>query len=74
MAIATKTQKKQPYKPGKLLTPEEAAAKLRVTVKTLSNWRVAQDPTKPQFIKDKRIILYDENVLDRWLADHTVSF
>ena len=53
-----------------LQTPDQAAQKLNVTIRTLARWRT--DGCGPRFVRvGKRRIGYTEAEIDRWLADHT---
>lgn len=56
------------------LTPDEVAAELRVTVKTLRNWRYLDRNRPPHkrrgrpWIKPAGHVLYPRDGLDAWLA------
>jgi excisionase family DNA binding protein len=52
----------------KLLTPEEVAERLQVTLRTLQRWRTSG--TGPAYIKSGRLIRYPEGDLKAWLAAH----
>ena len=47
-----------------LATPEEVAEYLRVTVKTLKNWRCLR--TGPRFTKAGRLVRYRWVDVDKW--------
>jgi len=48
------------------LTPPEVAGMLRVSVKTLANWRHAA--SGPPFVRQGRRILYRRAAVERWVA------
>jgi predicted site-specific integrase-resolvase len=51
------------------LTPEEAAARLRVSLATLAGWRFQRKG--PAFRKFGRRVLYPLDLLEQWEADAT---
>lgn len=52
------------------LTPEELAARLRVSLRTLEGWRNRRQG--PSFRKFGRRVLYPLDLLERWENDRTV--
>ncbi|WP_222424192.1 helix-turn-helix domain-containing protein [Desulfamplus magnetovallimortis] len=55
----------------KLLTTDEAAIYLGVTVQTLANWR--HDRKYLKYVKLGRAIRYQKAELDRYIAENTIS-
>lgn len=54
-----------------LLTPEQTAERLGVTVGTLANWRTAGDG--PPYVKmGSKLVRYPEDDLRSWLTENTV--
>jgi len=54
---------------GELLTPSEAAAKLRVQVSCWADWRFRGKG--PQYLKvGGRVVRYPSDLLDAWIAQH----
>ena len=58
------TPQEPPSRPT-LLTPEEVAQYLRISQKTLANWRCAE--RGPRYLRIGRDIRYPENALLDWL-------
>lgn len=54
-----------------LLTPEEVAQRLRVSVLTLANWRSAG--RGPAFVKVGRTVRYEESAIEAYLKQQTVE-
>ena len=54
----------------KLLTTQEAAVYLGLTIKTLNNWRYSQR-TKLKYIKLGGAIRYSQKDLDEFIAENT---
>ena len=50
-----------------LLTPKEAAARLRVSESTLAKWRMTAHRKLP-FVKIGAKVVYDEAVIERFIA------
>ena len=57
--------------PGALLTEQEAAELLNVSVRTLQDWRVTSDG--PPFARVGRLVRYRRDSLHAWLAQNTVQ-
>ena len=53
------------------LTPDEAAERLRIPVKTLANWRTKR--VGPPVRKFGRRVLYPLDQLEQWERDQTVK-
>lgn len=64
-----KTKKHELLELDEVLTPEEAAAALKVHVGTLGNWRTAGGG--PQFTRVGRHVRYTKNDLAAYLAART---
>lgn len=58
--------------PGRLLTPEEAAAKLNLSPKTLAKDRCTRQMGIP-FVKFLRSVRYRDGDLDKFIADRVVA-
>lgn len=52
---------------GNLLTTQEVAEKLRVSVSSVVGWRINQKRGGPPFIKVGHHVRYDATELDKWL-------
>lgn len=56
----------------RLLTPAEVAVRLGVGQKTLANWRYQR--VGPQFVRaGRRLLGYEPDAIDRWIAQQTVK-
>lgn len=55
-----------------LITPEQAAQHLKVSVRTLAKWRSIGSPNIP-YTKIGRCIRYNPADLDSYLAKHTFN-
>lgn len=53
-----------------LLTPNEAAERLRLCARTLERWRVSGDG--PKFVKAGRQVFYRAGDLDEWIVSRVV--
>jgi len=55
-----------------LIEPTQAAAYLKISLRTLAKWRSTGSPSIP-YIKIGRCIRYRQADLDAYLAEHTVN-
>lgn len=57
--------------PPTLLTPDEAAAWLQVSVSTLANWRYLR--TGPPYVRQGRVVRYSADALAAWFNTKEVK-
>ena len=60
----------RPHGRRRLLKIRAAAEYLGMAEKTLYNW---SSMGKIDVVRDTRLLRFDSEVLDRWIADHTVK-
>lgn len=68
LRLTSRRQARGPLLSDELLTPEETAALLKVTVRTLRYWR--EQGTGPQYVRVGRRVRYRRRDLDAWLRQH----
>ena len=56
-----------------LLTDEDAAAYIGMSVSWLRNGRSQQRPNQPRYLKISNRVRYRRSDLDNWLAEHVVE-
>ena len=71
---ATKTKQPDTTQPREWLTEAQAAARLKISKRTLMQWRYQQKPDQPEYSKVGHFIRYDAAKLDQWLDRHAVKF
>ena len=55
-----------------LITPEQAAKRLNVSIRTLAKWRSLGFPSIP-YTKIGRCVRYNPTDLDQFLTKHTIN-
>jgi excisionase family DNA binding protein len=71
--LATKVIHDHPPVPRDLLTPEQAADYLQVSLQTLAGWRAKSNQNKLSFVKCGRAIRYRRSDLIEWLSKQKVT-
>lgn len=70
----TKPVKQTPTPDAGLLTTEEVAAKLRVSISSVVGWRTSQKRGGPPWIKIGHSVRYDAEKLDEWLKEQSRQY
>lgn len=57
-----------PLRGGELLTPPEVADLLRISEKTLRNWRASTPPRGPAYVKAGALVRYRRGDVEKFLT------
>lgn len=76
--IAKTKEPSKPLKPavptGELLTTEQVAEKIKVSVRYLVQLRIKKKSGGPKFLKFGHLVRYDANEIERWLQEHSHQY